>query len=61
MKKIGYKNNTLYFWWREKNQEALMCFFLCLEERKKVSEIIQVERKNPENSSPDLMGAWGNL
>ena len=38
-----------------------MCFFLCLEERKKVSEIIQVERKNPENSSPDLMGAWGNL
>ena len=23
---IGYKNNTLCFWSREKNQEALMCF-----------------------------------
>ena len=38
-----------------------MCFFVCLEEKKKVSEIFQAERKNPKNSSPDLMGAWGYL
>ena len=43
--KIGYKNSTWGCWWREKNQEALMCFFgcfvcvfWCLEERKSVEK-----------------------
>ena len=59
--KIGYKNNTLCYWWREKNHKVLMCFlgvlcvfFGCLEERKMCRETRQ-RAENLEKCLPPLV------
>ena len=38
-RKIGYRNNTLCFWWGEKNQEALMWFLVFGREKKCVEKL----------------------
>ena len=49
-KKIGYKNNTLYFWWRSKNQEVLMCFLCVFRERRKMCRKHPGKEQDPEKS-----------